>query len=152
VKEHPSWSSGRRYPLPGCSGSERSFEEVAISLTLNGRAATAEDLRSLALVNYGHYTSMQVRDRRVRGLDLHLTRLTAASTELFGCPLPPERVLPWIDAALDGNLDASVQVTVYARHPDAVDTGAPVEPDVLVAVSAGVQTTTAPVAGVVCRA
>jgi hypothetical protein len=50
-EEHPGWSSGRRYPLPGCSGSERSFEEVAIPLTLNGRAATAEDLRSLALVN-----------------------------------------------------------------------------------------------------
>ena len=38
----------------------------------NGKPASAEDLRALALVNFGHFTTVQVRDRCARGIDLHL--------------------------------------------------------------------------------
>lgn len=92
---------------------------------LDGRPATIDDLRALALANYGHFTSMQVRRRAVRGLDLHLRRLREATRELFGVALDDARVRSAILAALDGNGvdDASVRVTVYSRafdyaHPD----------------------------------
>ena len=41
-------------------------------IEINGHAATAGELAVPALVNYGHFTAMQVRDLRVRGLALHL--------------------------------------------------------------------------------
>jgi branched-subunit amino acid aminotransferase/4-amino-4-deoxychorismate lyase len=92
---------------------------------LDGRPASADDLRALALVNYGHFTSIQVRGRAARGFDLHLRRLRDATRELFDAPLDGARVRGAILAALDGNgvADASVRVTVFSRdfdyaHPD----------------------------------
>ena len=92
---------------------------------LDGRPATADDLRPLALSNYGHFTSMQARARAVRGLDLHLHRLKSATRELFDATLDDVRVRNGILAALDaeGINDAGVRVTVYSRtfdytHPD----------------------------------
>ena len=41
---------------------------------LNGQRASAEDLRHLAVINYGHYSSMQVRNGAVQGLALHERR------------------------------------------------------------------------------
>ena len=46
---------------------------------IDGRSPRVEDLLIPALVNYGHITVMQVRDRAVRGLGLHLGRLDAAN-------------------------------------------------------------------------
>ncbi|EWC62784.1 Aminodeoxychorismate lyase [Actinokineospora spheciospongiae] len=58
---------------------------MTTSITLfNGRLAEAADLAPLAFAGFAHFTAMQVHDRRVRGLDLHLTRLREASDELFG--------------------------------------------------------------------
>ena len=54
-----------------------------MTLTCNGLPAQVEDLLP-ALVNYGHFTSLQVRDHAVQGLDLHLARLSHATRELFG--------------------------------------------------------------------
>ncbi|MGY5137778.1 branched-chain amino acid aminotransferase, partial [Streptomyces nigrescens] len=48
----------------------------------NGVAATAEELAPLAFAGYAHFTALQVRDGRVRGLDLHLERLRSASLEM----------------------------------------------------------------------
>ena len=59
----------------------------ATALLLNGEAASIDDLRALALVNYGHFTSVQVRDRAVQGIGLHQLRLVAATRELFGAGL-----------------------------------------------------------------
>ena len=56
-------------------------------IEINGHGATADQLGFPALVNYGHFTAMQVRNRRVRGLDLHLARLDSATRELFGASL-----------------------------------------------------------------
>ncbi|MGP3939920.1 hypothetical protein [Streptomyces sp. 6N106] len=52
-------------------------------IEINGSPATADTLRLPALTSYGHFTAMQIRDARVRGLDLHLDRLRSATRELF---------------------------------------------------------------------
>ena len=70
-----------------------------------GREPTREELLDAALDTYGHFTAMQVRGGRTRGLDLHLTRLDAANRELFGEPLDGERVRSLIRHALRGEGD-----------------------------------------------
>ncbi|MFH9738236.1 aminotransferase class IV [Streptomyces roseolus] len=81
--------------------------------------APAADPASLAAVmsGYGHFTAMQVRDGRVKGLGLHLDRLDRASRELFGAPLPGERVRKLLARALGraGRRDASARVYAYGR-------------------------------------
>src|SRR5688572_30054472 len=69
-------------------------------IEVDGRPATVDDLAHPVLVNFGHFTSMQVRGRRVRGLRHHLDRLTAANRELFGADLDPELVRALIRRAL----------------------------------------------------
>lgn len=89
----------------------------AVRVEVNGSPATAGALQHLALVNYGHFTAMQVRDGRVRGLSLHLARLDAATQELFGTGLDGGRVRSHIRHALASDRDASVRVIVF--WPDA---------------------------------
>ncbi|HRN61160.1 MAG TPA: aminotransferase class IV family protein [Luteimonas sp.] len=112
------------------------------SAYLDGQPATADDpasstgeaLRVLALSNYGHFSSMQVRARAVRGLDLHLHRLKSATRELFDAKLDDDRVRRAILAALDGAGldDASVRVTVFSRAFDPAHPDRAVQVDVLV--------------------
>jgi branched-subunit amino acid aminotransferase/4-amino-4-deoxychorismate lyase len=87
-------------------------------IEINGRAATAEQLRFPALVNYGHYTAMQVRGGRVRGLELHLNRLAAATRELFDAGLDGTRVREHLRHALGDAGDAAVRVDVFWPDPD----------------------------------
>ncbi|MGY2061628.1 aminotransferase class IV, partial [Nocardia gipuzkoensis] len=81
----------------------------------NGSAATVEQLAPLAFAGYAHFTAMQVRDRRVRGLDLHLARLAGASERLFGRSIPEQRVRSYLHAAVQaGPPDVSLTATVYS--------------------------------------
>ncbi|MEU6424255.1 aminotransferase class IV family protein [Microbispora sp. NPDC046973] len=99
---------------------------------LNGRAASAEELAPLAFAGYAHFTAMQVRGGRVRGLDLHLERLRSASLELFGRALPDERVRACLRAALQaGPADLSLTATMYPS-PGGTVVEADVEPELLV--------------------
>ncbi|MBH1587505.1 aminotransferase class IV family protein [Stenotrophomonas maltophilia] len=113
-------------------------------VSCNGRAAQVEDLLP-ALVNYGHFTSLQVRGGAVQGLDLHLARLSQATRELFGSELDTVQVQAWMAQALQqsGQADASLRVTVYSRRFDFRNPLAAVPVDVLVAVSAPVTLTVA---------
>ncbi|MFF3337919.1 aminotransferase class IV [Streptomyces flavidovirens] len=80
------------------------------------RATTADDLLVPALHGgYAHFTAMQVRDRGVRGLRLHLARLDAATQEVFGAGLDGELVRERVRHALDGAgvHDAAVRVYVF---------------------------------------
>lgn len=87
-------------------------------LEINGHGATVEQLSAAAPAGYGHFTAMQVRNGRVRGLDLHLARLDAANREMFGVGLDSAAVLGYIRHALSGRAnDASVRVYVY-EAPD----------------------------------
>lgn len=104
---------------------------------LNGQPASADDLRALALTNYGHFSSMQVRGRAVQGLDLHLRRLQSATGELFDAELAAERILSDLRNALeagDGD-DCSLRLTVFARSFDYRHPGGAFTPDLLVSLS-----------------
>lgn len=100
---------------------------------LNGQPDDADALRALAVVNYGHFTAMQVRNRAVQGLDFHVVRLQRATRELFGTELRRERIVTELRAALDaGPADASLRFTVFARDFDYRQPLRPVTPDVLI--------------------
>jgi branched-subunit amino acid aminotransferase/4-amino-4-deoxychorismate lyase len=60
---------------------------------------------------------MQVRDFRVRGLDLHLRRLDGANRELFGSGLGGDQVRAHIRHALGGTI-ADASVRVYVQRPN----------------------------------
>jgi branched-subunit amino acid aminotransferase/4-amino-4-deoxychorismate lyase len=87
-------------------------------MEIDGNVPADAQLRALALGGYGHFTAMQVRGRRVRGLDLHLSRLAAANAELFGAALDGGLVTARIRHALGpGTADASVRVYVQQPEP-----------------------------------
>ena len=83
-------------------------------IEVDGGPATAEQLAYPAIVNYGHFTTMQVRGGAVRGLGLHLSRLDSATRELFDTSLDGDLVRAHIRHALGADmLDASVRVSVF---------------------------------------
>lgn len=99
----------------------------------NDCEAGAADLAPLAFAGYAHFTAMQVRDGRVRGLDLHLARLRHASLELFGRALPDDRVLFWLRAAVaDAAADLSLTATVYLPSGEFTVAAPDEEPELLV--------------------
>ncbi|MDR3388643.1 MAG: aminotransferase class IV family protein [Rudaea sp.] len=121
------------------------MNEVPYRIELNGIAARAEDLRTLVQTNYGHFTSMQVRDCRVRGLNLHLDRLVGATHELFGCGLDRERVRDCLRHAIAADArPLSLRVNVFSRTLDRAQMAMPSAADVLVIVGAAAMPTTAP--------
>lgn len=78
-----------------------------IKVEIDGRPATAETIVHPALVNYGHFTMMRVRDGRTRGLDKHLARLDAATRELFGTGLDGTLVRDRVRHALAGRISST---------------------------------------------
>lgn len=100
---------------------------------LDGRPASAADLTPLAFAGFAHFTAMQVRNGRVRGLDLHLARLRSASVEFFDRALPDERVRSYLRTAIEsgpGNL--SLTATMFSRSGEFTTDGLGEEPAVLV--------------------
>lgn len=102
----------------------------------NGKSADAADLAPLAFSGYAHFTAMQVRGSRVRGLDLHLARLRNASDELFGRHLPDEVLLERLHSALaTAPSDVSLTCFVTSRPGEFAPAGDSVDLDVLVKVT-----------------
>lgn len=110
-----------------------SAEVSTYQAQINGRPATLSELTPLAFAGFAHFTAMQVRDRKIKGLDLHLVRLRKASVEFFGRTLPDERILSYIKKAIDeGPEDQSLTVTVFSRNGEFTADSMDVEPAVLV--------------------
>jgi branched-subunit amino acid aminotransferase/4-amino-4-deoxychorismate lyase len=84
-----------------------------VTIEVNGRQAGQAEVSLLEHEGWGHFTAMQVRGGRTRGLDLHLARLEAAHQEVYGRPLGGQEVRNRIRHALDGRPDASVRVYGY---------------------------------------
>ncbi|WP_294335050.1 aminotransferase class IV family protein [uncultured Sphingomonas sp.] len=90
-------------------------------LTLvDGASATPANLAPLAFAGFAHFTAMQVRNGRVRGLDLHLGRLRRASLELFGRATPDEQVVAEISSIVDRAPNASLTITMFLRSGEFV--------------------------------
>ncbi len=104
-------------------------------IALNGREPTLAELALLAQLNYGHFTTMQVRERRVRGFGLHLQRLATATGELFGSALDLDRVRAEVRKLLDDE-PVSLRITVFSRALERARLERSVTPDVLIATSA----------------
>jgi 4-amino-4-deoxychorismate lyase len=95
-----------------------------LNVELNGRVPDPATLYRVAVENYGHFTTMQVRDGKVRGMALHLARLDDGNEKFFGRRADVDdelRLREFIRHALGDVRDASVRVTLV--------------PEVLVAVS-----------------
>ncbi|GAB2963985.1 aminotransferase class IV [Saccharothrix stipae] len=85
-----------------------------LRIEIDGGPPSTEALAAGLLANYGHFTALQVRDRRVKGLDLHLRRLDLANRELYGAGLDGEHVRALISHALGDDVrDAAVRVVVF---------------------------------------
>jgi len=84
-----------------------------VRIEVNGHEADEAAVSLLEHEGWGHFTAMQVRGGRVRGLDLHLTRLEAAHREVYGRALGGEEVRARIRHALGAQPDASVRVYGY---------------------------------------
>jgi branched-subunit amino acid aminotransferase/4-amino-4-deoxychorismate lyase len=107
------------------------MESPAFRTVVDGRSAVPEDGWDPAMTTYGHFTAMQVRNRRTRGFDLHLARLRQATEELFGRELDDVLVRQSINLALGDDVeDASVRVYVVHGEP---------EPSVIVTVKSPVE-------------
>lgn len=111
---------------------------------LNGAPATVDDLRHLVQTNYGHFSAMRVEGGGVRGLDLHLERIEAATRELFGTAIGRERVRACLRHAIAGAETLSVRLNVFSRSLDRERPAAAVEPDILVSVGPASCPSTAP--------
>ena len=100
---------------------------------LNGLPASLDEVRALALANYGHFTSMRVEDNRVRGLSLHLDRLVRDCRIVFDARLDPDRVRQLVRQATGDQRGAVVvRVTVFDPALEFGHPGVTAEPQVLV--------------------
>jgi branched-subunit amino acid aminotransferase/4-amino-4-deoxychorismate lyase len=84
-----------------------------LAIEVNGQEADDAAVSLLEHEGWGHFTAMQVRRGRTRGLDLHLSRLEAAHRDVYGRVLGGEEVRSSIRHALGGQQDASVRVYGY---------------------------------------
>ncbi|MGW8763305.1 aminotransferase class IV [Streptomyces sp. NPDC055815] len=96
-------------------------------IEIDGAPAADPELLAALTSGYGHFTAMQVRDGRVRGLALHLDRLDRSTRELFDRKLDGGRVRERVTGALAnaGRRDASVRVYVYPGVRTAVTVADP---------------------------
>ncbi|WP_055477686.1 aminotransferase class IV family protein [Sphaerimonospora mesophila] len=100
---------------------------------LNGKPVPLAALQVLGLVNYGHFTTMLVRDGHVRGLSHHLDRLVRDCRLVFAAELDPVRIRDHIRHALRDVRDTVVvRVTVFDPALELGRPGADAHPHILV--------------------
>lgn len=109
---------------------------------LNGQPASVDDLRSLALVNYGHYSSMQVRNGAVQGLELHERRLQAGTRELFDSVLDFAMVREQMRGAVAAAPNCTLRATVFSRSFDYRNPAGSFATEVLISLSPPAQAST----------
>jgi branched-subunit amino acid aminotransferase/4-amino-4-deoxychorismate lyase len=84
-----------------------------LRIEVNGQSDDEFGASLLEHEGWGHFTAMQVRGGRARGLDLQLARLQAAHREVYGRELDGQEVRDRIRHALRADADASVRVYGY---------------------------------------
>lgn len=114
-------------------------------MQLNGAPANIDQIKALALTNYGHFTSMLVERGGVRGLSLHMERLVRDCRHLFNVELDTERVRAYVRKALGDSSETTVaRVTIYDPAIDLGTVGSDADPAVLVTTRTAAKTQPAP--------
>ncbi len=111
---------------------------AVVSLPLlycGSQPAGPESLRTLATVNYGHFTAMRVRHGAIQGLDLHLDRLRLGHATLFDASLDEMQLRHDLRSVLAGQGEAAVRITGFARDFNYRDPLKPVRPEWLISVA-----------------
>ncbi|KKC98919.1 hypothetical protein KY46_16300 [Photobacterium halotolerans] len=86
-----------------------------ISAIMNGQPATHQQLSALAFAGHAHFTAIQVRNRKIKGFDLHIARLQQASEHLFGKSVPEQVIRRQVCQILATQApDLSLLVFVYS--------------------------------------
>jgi branched-subunit amino acid aminotransferase/4-amino-4-deoxychorismate lyase len=102
-------------------------------MQLNGEVPTLDQVKALALTNYGHFTSMLTEDGGVRGLSLHMQRLARDCRLLFDVDLDTDRVRHFVRQALtDAAPRAVARVTIYDPALDLGTIGSDADPQIVV--------------------
>lgn len=102
-------------------------------MQLNGASPDLEQVKALALTNYGHFTSMRVEDGCVRGLSHHMHRLSRDCRQLFDVELDVDLVRHFVRQALeDAPALTTARVTIYDPALDLGTIGRDADPQVLV--------------------
>jgi branched-subunit amino acid aminotransferase/4-amino-4-deoxychorismate lyase len=89
-----------------------------VRVMVDGEVPGADGLRHPALINYGHFTSMQVRGGRVRGLALHLDRIARSHRELFATALDTEAMREYMRLAIARMPDCYLRTVFFEAEPD----------------------------------
>lgn len=115
----PNQCRTRRFatPPPGCA-EECETDAVRKIQETDEVHAGSEDIKPLAFTNYGHFTSMRVERGGVRGLDLHLQRLTRDCRAVFGTELDPDHVRFLARKAVQDARAEILMVRVTVFDPD----------------------------------
>jgi branched-subunit amino acid aminotransferase/4-amino-4-deoxychorismate lyase len=91
-------------------------------LEIDGVEPDADLMRATLTWQYGSFTAAQVRGGGVRGLDLHLARLDAASREMFGTAPDPGLIRAHVRHLLgDDVADASLRVALLRPGASSTD-------------------------------
>ncbi|MTE24436.1 aminotransferase class IV [Microbacterium sp. ZXX196] len=100
---------------------------------LDGAPADPADLAPLALLGFGHFTTIDVDAGRVRGLGLHLDRLARDTREVFDVDLDLDLVRHRIRSAIADEPDrVVVRITLFDPALTLVRPGADAHPRILV--------------------
>lgn len=114
-------------------------------ILIDGHPAEVSDLSHFVMSNYGAFTSMQVEDGGVRGLNLHLARLKSEALELFGVAVPEALLRERMRQALNGRSGRfSLRVNLFSDAISLRSPGAVVQPRVLTALSPSASPLSAP--------
>lgn len=92
---------------------------------LNGNPIKLGDLKTLSFIIYGHFTSMQVRNRRIKGFDLHLQRLQNSTSNLFNIDLNLNKVRNYLKQVVDKQSKSgfSVRINIFTTNLNFIDVG-----------------------------
>lgn len=100
---------------------------------IDGSLPEPAQLRSIALVNYGHFTTIQVQAKAARGMDFQVARLQRSTRELFNFDIPEARIRELLRHALAANEGlALVRVNTFPKRLDWMQMGKPHEPALLI--------------------
>ncbi len=97
---------------------------------LDGAPVDLESLQRLALINFGHFTTLRAEAGKARGLSLHLDRLGRDCRALFGVDIDRDQVRTFIRRAVSANPAEviNLRVTVFDPALEAGQPGAPRKP------------------------